>query len=64
MNLQHEGFIEMCFSILSPPCNYVYGTPSVFNQWEASAFPHTVEPQLSRLVGTRRNSPDNRKYEY
>ena len=23
-----------------------------------------VEPRLSRLVGTRRNSPDNKKHEY
>ena len=25
---------------------------------------NTVEPRLFGLVGTRRNSPDNRKYEY
>ena len=23
-----------------------------------------VKPQLSRLIGTRQNSPDNREYEY
>ena len=30
---------------------------------EAAHSVDTVEPRLSGLVGTRRNSPDNRKYE-